>query len=99
MLKYFCENCGCQFDEDEIDFIIEDEDRKVECCPQCRVDGYFREMEKCEYCGEYAPELEDGFCEECISETIKEFNNLIDDIFTDEQKEILKYFNYLGEQA
>ena len=34
------------------------------CCPYCKSDD-FQEAERCERCGEYVAELEDGMCDVC----------------------------------
>ena len=98
---YKCRECGTIFEEPEI---TREKVGEIGCqpaymeygvCPNCKEDGYFEEVQQCEMCGEY-DDLEDGFCKECINETRQEFMAIWDE-FSEEQKEILRYLEFVGE--
>jgi predicted amidophosphoribosyltransferase len=98
---YKCSSCGEIFEEPEIvsekvgEIGCQSAYQDYEVCPNCGEDGYFEEIHQCEMCGEYA-DLEDGFCEDCIDKTRKEFMSVWDE-FSEEQREILKYLELVGE--
>ena len=69
---YICNNCGETFDEFET---IEEHHpygngtaaEKWAVCPYCN-DTDFDEAKKCERCGEYFAELNEGLCDCCHGE-------------------------------
>lgn len=83
MLK--CCSCFEIFDESELIKVNGDV-----CCPCCMEFDY-EEAKKCEKCGAwyFADEIENGVCEECETDLIKEFQSLIINNFTETERKIL----------
>lgn len=69
---YICNSCGLVFETPDVQ-----EERhpygdtyateKWYVCPHCK-DNDFDEAEKCERCGEYVAELDEGLCDVCHGE-------------------------------
>jgi hypothetical protein len=59
-------------------------------CPHC-LDFDFEEAEQCEKCKAwfFEDEIENGVCEECEIDLIKEFQSLIVNNFTETERKIL----------
>lgn len=87
-MTYKCLECGHIFDEGEEGYIREggsfwgsEYSSKEPCCPLCH--GDYEETISCEVCGGafLADELNEGVCEECIEEEIKQYSNDISGCF------------------
>ena len=94
---YKCNECEKVFDEPrnesetmgEYCGVPAIEYRKV--CPCCG-GGNFEEAVICKVCGEYYTESEihyNDVCENCIKETLKRFNDLIENNFDEIERQIL----------
>lgn len=94
---YRCNNCDELFDipkmvTETVGMIgLQPATSSYIACPHCGVDMDYEEVEKCELCGEYYEELEDGFCKSCIAETKKKFLQVINEEFDENEQEILEY--------
>ena len=69
---YICNNCGETFEDCKI--IVEHHPYGMtsateywSVCPHCESTD-FAEAKKCERCGEYVAELEDGLCDVCYGD-------------------------------
>ena len=69
---YICNICGEVFEEPEViyerrPYGMGYAEEEFWVCPHCK-DTDIQEAERCESCGEYFAELEDGLCEYCYSD-------------------------------
>lgn len=94
MLK--CGDCGYLFEEDEIknysekvgEVGLQDAYMNFSGCPNCG--GGYEEIQACKLCGEYEENLDDGYCKSCINDIFKRLNSIIDDEFSEEEKDFLR---------
>lgn len=65
---------------------------EYDVCPVCG-DEDIAEAAKCARCGEYkaASELTEGFCSACAAEVMKEFKAVLEEHFSSEEIELIKY--------
>ena len=91
---YICSKCGEVFDE-----LLREEERPCSdfpetetwyYCPKCHSDDY-EEAVKCLICDEWHKESEcdEGVCEECIKNTMKQFYELILNTFDDNERMVI----------
>lgn len=93
---YFCEECENYFEQ--CDFVEERHNldtppyEQVRVCPVCGMPNPSVAL-KCDKCGEhtYYARLEDGYCEECASDTKKRFKKLIISNFDKKDRKFLLY--------
>ena len=69
---YICNNCGTVFEtpdthEEQHPYGMTSATEHWYVCPYC-ADTDFSEAKKCERCGEYVAELEDGLCDVCYGD-------------------------------
>ena len=92
---YICDECGALVEDlPKLSEYIPCGDRYVEheyysCeCQMCDY-GQYVEADICEQCGEYYPKDFTGLCETCKKETFETFKSLMDDNFSEKQREYL----------
>jgi hypothetical protein len=86
-MKY-CNGCHDVFGDDDFVIIGKDEEREA-VCPHCH-EWDVSDAVQCEVCGEWFGENEiDNACDECISNLVDKFNELLKDNFTTDERKIL----------
>lgn len=90
---YMCEDCGKQFEEEEVKSWTEPHGERLTGCPYCY--GAYVEIQPCAICGEY-PEDEyeegklwnGGICQACFEDGIQvNFMEYLNELDTDDQIE------------
>ena len=84
---YVCLSCGHLFEEGEEKKTTEITGENFYSCPICG--GDFEEADSCEECGAYSSELCYGYCGECSSRVKKSFEKLMNDNFTEKERDLL----------
>lgn len=93
-----CVECGHIFDE--IESVSYEESRgefwgspcseTVSGCPLCKGDYEF--VTECEICGSFACADGEDYCEDCKTKTLKKFQAIIEENFTQEERDLLNEF-------
>lgn len=85
-----CLSCGNEFPETSIAVALDDWDRWEGVCPECGSDD-IDDVYMCRGCDRYFLErdLTADYCRDCAADIIKFFNDLLDNNFTEEERELL----------
>ena len=91
---YRCKECHHLFEDGEEKKWIEPHGEMLRGCPVCC--GIYEIARPCKICGSYSSEDEE-YCETCKSEIKKRFVSLLDNYFTEEERDLLNEL-YDGER-
>ena len=69
MSRFRCEDCGCEFEDDEFVTIREPHGEEWSGCPNCHSTDWVKGKD-CEVCGEITYNSH-GFCDDCMREAKK----------------------------
>ena len=94
---YYCNHCNHTFDEVEErrNYPVAEfpEYETYYVCPCCGNEDY-EEAFKCEICGEYHPESEEGdsenVCKACENKIFSQFFSLLEESFSSDEQRIIK---------
>lgn len=94
---FYCNHCGETFDEveEKRNYPVSEfsEYETYHVCPLCQSEDY-EESFKCEICGQWHPESEEGDAENvgksCEDKLCKEFYSILEASFSNEEQEVLK---------
>ena len=91
---YRCKECGHLFEDGEEKKWIEPHGEMLRGCPICC--GIYEIARPCKICGSYSSD-DDEYCETCKNEIKKRFVSLLDNYFTEEERDLLNEL-YDGER-
>jgi hypothetical protein len=82
---YKCENCGAEFDIDDVEHTFDMDGKETSVCPICQIDNLF-ETRECA-CGN-ACEENKLICIYCTEELNQKFDDFINDMMVDYNLEV-----------
>lgn len=97
MYRYKCEDCGCEFEDDEFVTIVQPHGEEWSGCPNCHSTDWVKGKD-CEVCGEITYNS-NGFCDDCMRDAKKLIRDNLEHLYPGHFSDLMDLLRYAVDEV